>query len=56
LFVRVTTDNGLEGWGEASGFWAVSSAKRVIDELIAPFCIGRNATQIAAQPAGNSLL
>ena len=42
----MTTDNGLEGWGEAFGFRAVSSAKLAIDELIAPLCIGRDATQI----------
>ncbi len=46
LLVRVTTDDGLEGWGETFGFRAVSSAKLAIDELIAPLCIGRDATQI----------
>src|SRR5262249_11201466 len=48
LLVKVTTDQGLEGWGEAFGFRAVRSAKLAIDELIAPLCIGRDATQIAA--------
>src|SRR5215469_12941954 len=47
LLVKVTTDQGLEGWGETFGFRAVSSAKLAIDELIAPLCIGRDATQIA---------
>src|SRR5215469_15926415 len=46
LLVRVTTDQGLEGWGETFGFRAVSSAKLAIDELIAPLCIGKDATQI----------
>lgn len=46
LLVKVTTDQGLEGWGETFGFRAVSSAKLAIDELIAPQCIGRDATQI----------
>ena len=46
LLVKVTTDEGLEGWGETFGFRAVSSAKLAIDELIAPLCIGRDATQI----------
>ena len=46
LLVKVTTDQGLEGWGETFGFRAVSSAKLAIDELIAPLCIGRDATQI----------
>jgi L-alanine-DL-glutamate epimerase-like enolase superfamily enzyme len=27
LLVKVTTDQGLEGWGETFGFRAVSSAK-----------------------------
>ena len=46
LLVRVTTDQGLEGWGETFGFRAVSSAQLAIDELIAPLCIGMDATQI----------
>ena len=46
LLVKVTTDKGLEGWGEAFGFRAVASAKLAIDELIAPLCIGRDATRI----------
>ena len=46
LLVRVTTDQGLEGWGETFGFRAVPLAKLAIDELIAPLCIGRDATQI----------
>ncbi len=46
LLVRVTTDQGLEGWGETFGFRAVPLAKLAIDELIAPLCVGRDATQI----------
>ena len=47
LLVKVTTDQGLQGWGEAFGFRAVTSVKLAIDELIAPFCLGRDAMQIA---------
>jgi L-alanine-DL-glutamate epimerase-like enolase superfamily enzyme len=47
LLVKVTINEGLEGWGEAFGFRAVRSAKLAIDELIAPMCVGRDATQIA---------
>jgi L-alanine-DL-glutamate epimerase-like enolase superfamily enzyme len=47
LLVKVTTDQGLEGWGKAFGFRAVQSAKLAVDELIAPPCIGKDATQIA---------
>ena len=46
LLVKVTTDEGLEGWGETFGFRAVASAKLAVDELIAPLCIDRDATQI----------
>src|SRR5271167_2475636 len=46
LLVKVTTDQGLEGWGETFGFRAVASAKLAVDELLAPLCIGRDATQI----------
>lgn len=46
LLVRVTTADGLEGWGEAFGFRAVNSAKLAIEELIAPFFIGKDALQI----------
>jgi Mandelate racemase / muconate lactonizing enzyme, N-terminal domain len=46
LLVKVTTDQGLEGWGEAFGFRAVRSTKLAIEELIAPLCIGKDAMQI----------
>ena len=47
LLVKVTTDQGYEGWGEAFGFAAVPVTRRAIDELIAPLCVGRDATRIA---------
>jgi hypothetical protein len=46
LLVKVTTDQGLIGWGEAFGFRAVASAKLAIDQLIAPLCLGKDATRI----------
>ncbi len=46
LLVSVTTQGGVQGWGEAFGFRAVDSAKLAVDELIAPLCIGQDATQI----------
>jgi L-alanine-DL-glutamate epimerase-like enolase superfamily enzyme len=46
LLVRVTTDQGLEGWGESFGFTAVPVTQRAIDAVIAPLCVGRDATQI----------
>ena len=42
----MTTDQGLEGWGEAFGFRAVRSAKLAVEALIAPLCIGKDATQV----------
>src|ERR1700761_1181053 len=46
LLVKVTTDQGLVGWGEAFGFRTVASAKLAIDQLIAPLCVGQDATRI----------
>jgi L-alanine-DL-glutamate epimerase-like enolase superfamily enzyme len=48
LLVKVTTDQGLVGWGEAFGFRAVASARLAIDQLIAPLCVGKDATRIGA--------
>ncbi|WP_137924164.1 mandelate racemase/muconate lactonizing enzyme family protein [Cupriavidus sp. 2SB] len=46
LIVKVTTDNGLVGWGETFGFMAVPPAKAVIDTVLKPEFVGRDATQI----------
>lgn len=46
LLVKVTTDEGLTGWGEAFGFRAVASARLAVDQLIAPLCLGQDATRI----------
>jgi L-alanine-DL-glutamate epimerase-like enolase superfamily enzyme len=46
LLVKVTTDQGVVGWGEAFGFRAVASAKLAVDQLIAPLCIGKDASRI----------
>jgi L-alanine-DL-glutamate epimerase-like enolase superfamily enzyme len=46
LLVKVTTDEGLIGWGEAFGFRAVASAKLAVDQLISPICVGKDATRI----------
>jgi L-alanine-DL-glutamate epimerase-like enolase superfamily enzyme len=39
LLVTVSTDQGLEGWGEAFCFRAVRSVKLAVDQLIAPVCV-----------------
>lgn len=48
LLVRVTTDEGVTGWGEAFGFRAVASAKLAVDQMVAPLCIGQDAFRIEA--------
>jgi L-alanine-DL-glutamate epimerase-like enolase superfamily enzyme len=47
LLVKVTTDQGLEGWGEAFGFMGVTVVQAAIDEVITPLCVGQDATRIA---------
>jgi D-galactarolactone cycloisomerase len=46
LFVRVDTDDGVTGWGEAFGFKLAATTKTAIDTLIAPLCIGRDPAAI----------
>ena len=46
LLVKVTTDQGLEGWGESFGFTGVPVTQRAIDAVIAPLCVGQDATRI----------
>ncbi|HEY3064928.1 MAG TPA: mandelate racemase/muconate lactonizing enzyme family protein [Methylomirabilota bacterium] len=47
LLVRVETDDGLTGWGEAFGYNVIPATKAAIDELIAPLVVGRDAGAIA---------
>ena len=47
LLVKVTTKDGLIGWGETFGFRVVPAATAAIDTMIAPLCVGRAAEQIA---------
>lgn len=48
LLVKVTTDDGIIGWGEAFGLYGTALAARALDELVAPLCLGRDAADIAA--------
>ncbi len=41
LFVRVDTDAGLAGWGEAFGFAASAVTRQAIALAVAPLCVGR---------------
>ena len=47
LLIRVDTDDGLTGWGEAFGHAVVRATKTALDTMIAPSLIGRDATDIA---------
>lgn len=46
LIVAVTTDTGIVGWGETFGFTAIPAVKVAIDSILAPECVGRDATQL----------
>ncbi len=46
LMLRVDTDEGVSGWGEASANRLLPATKTAIDTLIAPMCIGRDPTAI----------
>lgn len=55
VFVRMETDGGLVGWGEAACLggptWSEESAESVaatIERYIAPWLVGRDATQVEA--------
>jgi L-alanine-DL-glutamate epimerase-like enolase superfamily enzyme len=47
LLVKVTTSDGLVGWGETFGFGVVPAAKAAIETMIAPLCVGMRADRIA---------
>ena len=42
LLVKVTTDEGIAGWGEAFGYNVIPATKSAIDQVLAPLCIGRD--------------
>jgi D-galactarolactone cycloisomerase len=46
LFVRVDTDGGITGWGEAFGFAASTLTREAILRVVAPLCIGREFTDV----------
>src|SRR5262245_41758943 len=47
LLVRVETDDGIVGWGEAFGYNAIASTKAALDDIVAPLFVGQNAGDIA---------
>lgn len=48
LLVRVDTDAGITGWGEAFGYAVWPATQTAIEKIIAPLCIGRDALAIGA--------
>ncbi len=47
LLVRVTTEDGLVGWGEAFGHGSIPATQRALETLVGPWMIGRDAADIA---------
>jgi D-galactarolactone cycloisomerase len=46
LMVRVETEDGLVGWGEAFGHAAIPATRAALDSIVAPLVIGRDADDI----------
>ena len=42
LLVKITTDTGITGWGEAFGYNVIPATKAAIDHMLAPVCVGRD--------------
>lgn len=47
VLVRIETDEGLVGWGDAFGYHAARATKAAVDHIVAPLLIGRDANDIA---------
>ena len=48
LLVRVETEDGAAGWGEAFSYNCMTAVQAVVDATVAPILIGRDATDIAS--------
>jgi L-alanine-DL-glutamate epimerase-like enolase superfamily enzyme len=48
LLVRIDTDAGITGWGEAFGHRIFPATRAAIDTLLGPMIVGRDASQIGA--------
>ena len=46
LLIRIDTDEGIEGWGEAFGFTSCATTRRAVETLIAPLCVGKDPRDI----------
>jgi L-alanine-DL-glutamate epimerase-like enolase superfamily enzyme len=48
LLVRVDTDAGVTGWGEAFGHRIFHATRAALETVLGPMCVGRDPTQIGA--------
>ena len=48
LLVKVETEDGFTGWGEAFGHACIPSTKAAIDTILAPLVLGRDSSDINA--------
>lgn len=48
VLVRVETDDGLVGWGEAFGYFCANAVAAAVRDMIAPVVVGQDATDPAA--------
>jgi len=48
LLVRIDTDGGITGWGEAFGHRIFPATRAAIGTLLGPMCVGRDPSHIAA--------
>ncbi|HKB83407.1 MAG TPA: mandelate racemase/muconate lactonizing enzyme family protein [Burkholderiales bacterium] len=46
LLVKISTDAGVTGWGEAFGYNVIPATRIAIDQILAPMCLGRDALAI----------
>jgi len=47
VMVRIDTDAGISGWGDAFGYGAARATKAAVDHMVAPHIIGKDARDIA---------
>lgn len=52
LLIRIETDTGLVGWGEAFGYFVAPASRIIIDKMIAPTLIGSTFTHPEAMSLG----
>jgi len=48
LLVRIDTDGGISGWGEAFGHRVFPATRAAIDTVLGPLCVGRDPARIDA--------